>query len=98
MSNTKYTEAQLIELGKKNRKDLDPSEFLALWHYVNKSTGDTNAKPLNSDAELFNVFQADTRSLRSANQFKLAVARAGLSMSHKRAAELYPIFKQRLGL
>jgi len=87
-----YTNEQLEELSKKDPKDLNPSEFLHVYRYGKRDVSSTT-KRLNSDAELYEVFKNDPKSQVSANQFKLAVGRAGLSISHARASRLYTQFK-----
>ena len=89
----KYTPEQIEVLRKKPRGDLNPSEFLALFRAdTAKKQGQQVRHGQNTDEELYEVFVEDQKAFRSSNQFKDAVARAGLSISHGRAAKLHPVF------
>jgi hypothetical protein len=91
-----YQEYQNLK-DKKNRGEaLNPKEFLDMWRFEKATKTEVRSKKaLNSDKELYEVFMNDERAWRSANQFKLAVGRAGLSISHGRAAKLYPAYLER---
>jgi len=98
MARKKYTPQEVAALLKRPRGTLNPSEFLAVFKAESqaKKGNSLHGTSKNTDNELFEVFEADPKAEISANQFKQAVGRAGLSISHDRAATLHPIFCARL--
>jgi hypothetical protein len=91
------THEEYLELQSRDKSTLTPAEFLKLWRYENQSKQVVHSSRYGNTAEeLYEVFKEDIKAHKSPNQFKLAVGRAGLSISHGRARTLFPLFKQRL--
>jgi len=90
------THEEYLELQSRDKSTLTPAEFLQMWRYENQEKQVIRSSRYGNTAEeLYEVFREDIQAHKSANQFKLAVGRADLSISHARARALFPLFKQR---
>lgn len=91
----KYTPEQIEVLRLRPKGELTPGEFIALFKADKERKKKVYRRNQNTDEELYDVFIKDIKAGRSPNQFKEAVKRAGLSVSHDRAAALFPVLMAR---
>lgn len=87
-----YSPEQIEVLRTKPKGSLTPAEFLAVYRADKQAKKKNYRKNQTPDEALYEVFIEDVKASRSSNQFKEAVKRAGLSISHDRAANLFKVF------